>query len=250
MSSVEQTTTDVMNLALVMAGVSKPIANIQTETSLEAQACRTFYDIARQDVLREIPWYFATKQITPALVANYPTPEWNYAYQYPQDAIRIHRFISWRLNNETRQSRVPYAIMQPSPVALSREVPQPTSYATGGLWIFTNWPGPNITIPVVLEYCYDHTNVSQWSPDYTLALAYKLAIYNIPIVMSGDPYGASAKVEASYTNAITKAKASMLNEEQRPEEPQSEFIRGRTGIQGYGVPGSNWTADPSGFTIY
>lgn len=249
MPSIEETTTNVANLALAHCGVSKPIANLQTEKSLEGQMCRTFFDIARQDVLREFPWFFSKKMIAPALVANQPTNEWLYAYQYPQDALRIIRFMSWRLSNDTRQSRVPYTVMQPVANTLSTLSPQPAAYSqTTGLWIYTNWPGVNASIPTVIEYIFDNTNVSQWPPDFIMALSYKLASLLVMTLTTGDTSRYKEDISNSYQLTISSAKADNLNEEQRPEEPQSEFIRARSG-DSYGTPGQQWIAEPAGFLI-
>lgn len=249
MPSSEQTQTDVANLALAHCGVSKPIASLATEKSLEGQMCRTFMDIARQYVLREFTWFFSKKQIVPALIASQPTPEWLYAYQYPNDALRILRFMSWRLNNDTRQSRVPYTVMQPVAVGLSTLATPPVSYSeTSGLWLYTNWPGTNVSLPTIIEYIFDNTNVAQWPPDFVLALSYKLASLLVMTLTSGDPQKYKEDIDAEYTSLISNAKADYLNEEQRPEEPQSEFIRARDG-DAFGTPGMAWIAEPAGFNV-
>lgn len=250
MPSIEQTGTQVANLALSHCGISKPLGNVMTEKSVEAMLCRQFIDIARQDVLREFPWFFAKKMIIPALVANQPTNEWLFAYEYPQDALRITRFMSWRLSNDTRQSRVPYTVMQPVSNKLSTLTPQPQPYSqTTGLWIYTNWPGLNVSIPVVIEYIFDNVNVSQWPPDFIMALSYKLASLIVMTLTSGDVQKYKEMIEANYLTTVMQAKNDNLNEEQRPEEPQSEFIRARGGDGSWGIPGQQWIAEPSGFLI-
>lgn len=249
MPSVEQTSTDIANLALAHCGVSKPIGNILTEKSLEGQMCRTFFDISRQDVLREFPWFFARKMVAPALVANQPTNEWLYAYQYPSDALRLTRFMSWRLSNDTRQSRVPYTVMQPVAATLSTLSPQPSAYSqTTGLWIYTNWPGVNVSLPTIIEYTFDNQNVSQWPPDFIIALSYRLASLMVMTLTSGDPQKYKQDIMGEYQMRISESKADNLNEEQRPEEPQSEFIRAREG-EASGIPGMQWVAEPSGFSV-
>lgn len=250
MPSIEQTNTQVANLAIAACGISKPIADLVTDRSLAAQMCRTFYDVARRIAIRDVPWSWARRQVNPSLVANQPTPEWLYAYQYPQDAIQLTRFMSWRLNNDTRQSRIPYTIMQPTPAALSTLTPLPTYSGVNGLWIFTNWPGANASagLPTIIEYLFDNQNVAQWTDDFIAAFAYQLAVFIVPTVTSGDPYGNLQKIMTLYTSCIARARASNLNEEQRPQEPQSEFIRAREG-DAVGIPGSTWVAEPAGFVI-
>lgn len=244
-----QTSTQVANLAIAHCGISKPIANLDLERSVEAQMCRTFMDIARQRTLRGIPWGFATRQVAPALVANQPTPEWLYAYQYPSDALKLTRFMSWRLNNDTRQSRIEYRVMQPVSPLLSTLSPQPASYANAtGLWIYTNWPGTNGTLPTILEYTFDNQNVALWTPDFITALSYMLASLIVTTLSSGNPQQNQTSILELYKSAINEASATNLNEEQRPEEPQSEFIRARGG-EAAGIPGMMWVAEPSGFSV-
>lgn len=246
--SSEQTSTQVANLALAHCGISKPMAALSTERSIEAQMCRTFYDLARQNALQGFPWSFAARQVAPSLVANQPTPEWLYAYQYPEDALQIIRFMSWRLNNDTRQSRIPYRVMQPVSAQLSTLATTPTYTQTTGLWIYTNWPGSNTTLPVILEYTFDNQDVSQWTPGFIMSFSYALASLIVTTLTSGNPQQQQQAILALYKASLSDAQNSIVSEEQRPQDPQSEFIRARDG-ESYGVPGQEWIAEPSGFEI-
>lgn len=248
---MEQVLTQIANLAISNCGLSKPIQDLNTDHSIEAQMCLTWMDTARRSVLNVIPWSFATKQINPALVASNPTPEWLYAYQYPDDALKITRFMSWRLNNDTRYSRVPYRIMQPVAIGLSTISPRPTTpyVDTTGLWIYTNWPGVNASIPTIIEYTFDNTNVAQWPDDFNVALSLKLAEYIVTTLTTGNPQQQKSMIQRDYTEAISAAAADNLNEEQRPPDPESEFIRARSGMDGYGMPGASWVAEPGGFVV-
>jgi hypothetical protein len=249
MPSIEQVSTDVANLAVSHCGVSKQIGNVVTERSLAAQMCRQFIDIARQYTLRQATWAFARKQIAPSLITQNPTPEWQYAYSYPTDALRISRFMSWRLRNDTRQSRIEYVVMQPVSPNLSTATPPPTSYSqTTGLWIYTDWPGPQNVLPAVIEYIFDNSNISQWTPDFIIALSYRLASLIVPTLTSGDPYQYKKGIDEQFMKEIARAEAFNLNEDQRPEEPQSEFIRGRDGDVLYNM-GMQWVAEPAGYVI-
>lgn len=251
MAGVEQVSTQIANLAISHCGVSKPISSLETTKSLEAQMCRTYFDLARQATLRDSRWLFAVRQVAPALVANQPTPEWLYAYQYPSDAIRLLRFVSWRLSNDTRQSRVPYTIAQPVSILLSTLSPAPTTpYSqTTGQWIYTNWPGVNgQLLPTIIEYVFDNQDISQWTPDFIIAFSYKLAELIVTTITSGDPYSKKKSIQADYITAKNAAQDDNFNEEQRPEEPQSEFIRARDGEYG-GIPGMYWVAEPAGYVV-
>ena len=232
-----QTLTDISQLAVLHCGVSKPIGNVLTEKSIEAQACRTVADVARQTTLRAHPWLFAKKQVTPALVSGpnpMATPEWTYCYQAPGDLLHMFRFVSTRLTNDTRQSRIPYTIIG-APAA--------------GYLIFTNWPGNFTNVPVLIEYTWDNTNIPQWQADFILAMSYYMAYLIAPVITRGDPYQMQQKLMALYDKAIVSASNTNADEEQRPEEPQSEFVRARDGYGRGTGQGEKWEADGGGYTV-
>lgn len=245
-----QVLTDIANLALSHIGATKPIQLLGQDNSEEDQMCMTWMDTARRATLRRIPWAFATKQVSPALAASNPTPEYLFAYQEPADNVKIVRFMSWRLENDTDRSRVPYRIMQPAPVNLSQASPAPTSYQTSGLWIYTNWPGQDLQLlPTVMEYVFDNTNVGQWTDGFTIALSYKLAELIVSALTSGDPQNKKAAIQNDFKTAIAEAMDENVNEDQRPPLPEAEVIRARMGLQGWGYPGMQWVATPAGFQV-
>jgi hypothetical protein len=233
---VAQSLTDIAQLAVLHCGVSKPIGNIVTEKSIEAQACRTVADVARQTTIRSHPWLFAKKFGSPGLVAG-PNPmatvEWIYSYRAPADMLRMIRFISTRLNNDTRQSRIPYTIVDDP----------------AGPLLYTNWPGNFNNVPVTIEYTYDNQIIGQWSSDFVLAMSYYMAYLVTPVLTKGDPYQMQQKLLVLFDAAIKAAASSDSNEEQRPEEPQSEFVRARDGY-GFGEgQGQPWIPQLGGFTV-
>lgn len=248
--STPQVLTDIANLALTHCGLSKPIQALGTDNSEEDQMCSTWMDTARRATLKRIPWAFATKQVVPAQVAANPTPEYLYAYQDPADNLKIVRFMSWRLTNDDNRSRVPYRIMQPAPVNLSQASPQPTSYQTSGLWIYTNWPGQQTQLlPILMEYVFDNTNVAQWPDSFNMALSYKLAELVVSALTSGDPQNKKAALANDFKTSVAEAMNDNVNEDQRPPMPEAEVIRARAGLEGWGSPGMAWTAQPAGFTV-
>lgn len=160
------------------------------------------------------------------------TIEWVYSYRLPSDCLHMFRFISYRGNNDTRQSRIPYTIVDDA----------------AGPLLYTNWPG-NFNIPVTIEYTYDNQIIPQWSSDFVLAMSYYMAYLIAPVLTSGDPFQLQQKVMALFDKAIIKASDANSNEEQRPEEPQSEFVRARDGSGCGSVQGERWEADDCGFIV-
>lgn len=86
----EYTETDICNIALGRIGVSKTIADLDTEQSKEARLCRMYYRLARDEVLERVPWAFAmrAKPLQPLTPAEL-VPGWTNAYAMPTDAASI-----------------------------------------------------------------------------------------------------------------------------------------------------------------
>lgn len=196
--------TEIANLALGHLGIGKEIADLDTERSSEAAACRRFYDISRDATLRDFSWPFATKFDDLALIEEDPTTEWAYAYVYPPDCLMIRRILSGT-RNDTRQSRVPYKIAQ----------------GDSGLVVYTD------AEDAVLEYTVKAEDPTIYPADFKMAMAFRLAVYIAPKVTGGDPFKVGERCFAMYNMEITRAKASVINEEQAEEEVDSQFIRAR-----------------------
>ena len=56
--------TEIANLAISHLGIGKEIANVETEQSQEAKACRRYFDMAKKITLGDVDWTFATKFAT------------------------------------------------------------------------------------------------------------------------------------------------------------------------------------------
>ena len=203
------TKTEIANLALSHLGVGKEIANLETENSQEANAMRRFYDIAREQVLRDFNWPCATKEVTLGLVTTNPTTEWTYAYRYPADAIKLRRIFSG-LRNDTRQTRVPFKLV---------------ADAVGRL-VYTD------AINACMEYTFLETDASKFSPDFVQALACRMAAYAAPRLTSGDPFKMGDRAYKLYLLEISRAQASAVNEIQDEEKPEASWINDRDGTSG------------------
>lgn len=196
--------TEICNLALSHLGVSKEIANLDTERSAEASACRRFYETARDAALRDFPWPFATVMQPLGLIEEDPNTEWAFSYQYPVNCMKIRRILSGSRNDD-RQSRVPYKIARGS----------------SGAVIFTDAEDAEI------EYTFKETDAGRYQPDFIMALSLRLAAYIAPRITAGDPTKLGDRALSLYRFELSKAEATSVNEEQDDELPESEFIRGR-----------------------
>lgn len=191
-------------MALSHIGISKPVANIETEQSQEAAACRTFYDIARDKVLRDINWPFTTKMDSLALVEEDPNDEWVYSYRYPSDCLDIRKIQSG-IRNEINTQRIPYRVASDDQ----------------GLLIFTDRED------AILEYTARIEDVNLFPADFMLALSYKIAAYIAPRLTGGDATQWVEQINALYRIEIQNAAANAQNEEQPDVYPDSEFVQAR-----------------------
>lgn len=196
--------TEICNYALSHLGSAKEIANLETEKSAEASACRRFYNLALEATLRDFAWPFATKIAALGLIEEDPNDEWGYSHRYPTDCLDVRRILSG-LAQDTRQSRVPYKIGRDD----------------GGLVVWSNYDD------IQIEYTARSDDPSIYPADFIMAFSLRLALTIAPRILSGDPFQLRAKLEKSYNYEMQMARASAINEEQQAEEPESEFIRTR-----------------------
>lgn len=196
--------TEICNIALSHVGVGKSIANLDTEQSQEAVVCRVFFETVRDAVLRDFAWPFASRTVAVGLIEEDPNDEWDYSYRYPTDCLSIRRVLSG-VRNDTHQSRVPYKIAQDD----------------DGRLIYCD------TEDAEIEYTVRAEDPELYSPDFVMALSFRLAFYIAPRLTGGDPFGLGSRALKMYEYEISKAKASAANEEQYDNLPESEFIRTR-----------------------
>lgn len=194
----------ICNMALSHLGVGKEIANLETEKSAEAQACRRFYDEVLSVTLRDFPWPFATKIAALALIEANPNSLWAFSYRYPTDAVYIRRILSG-IVPETEASRVSFQLARDS----------------AGKILYTSWEDAEI------EYTTLVTETEQYPSDFTMAFSLRLASYLAPRVTAGDPYKLGDRAERKYMMEISQSRATSHNEEAPNRVPESEFITGR-----------------------
>lgn len=78
---------EICNLALSHLGDSASVSSIDPpEGSAQAEHCARFYPIARDSLLEQHSWQFATRRSALAQVQNVAT-EWLYAYAEPNDCL-------------------------------------------------------------------------------------------------------------------------------------------------------------------
>ena len=196
--------TEICNLALSHLGVSKEIANVDTEQSQESKACRRFYDIAREAVLKDFNWPFATKFASLNLIEEDPNEEWLFSYRYPNDCLFARRILSG-FREDTELTMIQYKIGQD----------------TQGQLFYSDKENAE------LEYTSDITDVDRFSSDFKIALSYRLAHYIAPRITAGDPFALADKCFQKYMIEITKAAANAQNENKSMPLLTTESISAR-----------------------
>lgn len=190
-------------MALSHLGVSKEVAS-ETEQSKEAAACRRFYDVVIQALLKDYSWPFASKIATLNLIEENPNSEWGYSYRYPSDCLFFRRILSGS-RNDTEATRVPYEISQDN----------------AGRIILTDFPDAEG------GYTINITDESYFTADFVLAASYRLAAYVAPRITAGDPFGLASKAMQNYILELSRSVANSFNENQAITLQDTESIAAR-----------------------
>lgn len=199
--------TGICNLSLSHLGISTEIANVETERSAEAAACRRFYDQSLLEALRDFPNPFLIVTEDLGLVSDNTddeNAEWSYSYRYPANCAKAIRIPSG-YRNETPESRVPYRIMSDSSGAL----------------ILTDKENAR------LEYAKTSDEPDKWAADFVMAFSLLLAFYIAPRLTAGDPYKLGERAYRAYLMSMNKSRANAVGEEQSEQPTDAPSIRAR-----------------------
>lgn len=203
---------DIANMALSRIGNSQRIDAL-TEASAQAEQCSLFYEPARDMVLRDYPWAFATGFVSLAQVATNPDQQYAYAYSMPTDCLFARRIVNdvfpvgyWPFPDCIERPRIPRIGFQ-------------VINGSSGRLIVTS------ISPASLEYTIKVESPELFDPLFVSALAWKLAAQIAPALAKDA--GISQNCEAMYRSEIASAAARMLNEGADDHMPESSFITGR-----------------------
>lgn len=198
------TKTEICNLAIAHLGVGAPIADLDTDNSNEAEALRRFYPVARDMMLRELPWGFAKKTAVLGLIEEDPTDEWGYSYTYPSDCVMIRKLQS-AVRVDSTDNLEPYEI----------------AHKDGALCIFTD------VEDAVLQYTVRIPHDQLFPADFVMAFSLKLAILIAARLGALDDKFTMTRITQLYQYEMAMARAASMREAGRDIQPDSEFIRAR-----------------------
>lgn len=196
--------TSICNMALSHVGQGEEIANLTTEKSAAASACRRFFDIARDVVLTDFQWPFARSFQTLSLIEENPNDEWGYSYRYPTDCLFIRRILSGnRQDSET--TRIPFIIGSDD----------------SGRLIYTDQDSAEI------EFTKKITDTNKFPHSFQMALSYRLAMYIAPRLSAGDPFKLQQLLAQFYFQELDSARKTAHSEQTEDIKLDASFVRVR-----------------------
>ena len=166
---------DIANYALAMMGVNPIMAF--TDDTKTAQIINQVYEPTVKECLSVHDWNFALKRVKlNQLATNDQSDFWQYAYQEPNDILKIARVRTINL-----------------------QIIDKPDYEEIGNVIYSN------ANPVYLEYVYYEDGFEENSPPYfTKVVAYRL-LMNIAIPLQGEPQLYSYCIKM-YQDALAEAR--------------------------------------------
>jgi len=208
---------EICNLAL--SNIRAGSINSLDENSLQAQQCKLKYPIMRDRLLAELPWSFNHKIKTLAVLTD-DVFNWNYAYQYPSDCLKINRLISSYEQLSNADSDVVSRLVDSQLLPINdmrRRIPYEVFNIDSNKVIGANESELRISYSVKID------DPNLFSTDFVLALSHLLsAELAIPII--GAEVGRQLRNESFqiYKLYLDNAMADDLNE-QYSEPALSEF---------------------------
>lgn len=202
---------EICNTALQRVGVTQTIDSL-TQRVKEAAVCNLVYSMTREKVLTDGRWPFARKYQVLALSGEAAPINWRYRYVYPNDCLSVRSiFPNLGAGSDPDVTRE-YRRQNPTAFEIVLD-------ANGDRTICTDLPD------AVLEYTMNITNPMRFDARFSSAFAWAIAS-EIALPLARDAkYMQNAL--SMYQIEIGQALAAALNEESKPEESESEFVRGR-----------------------
>jgi hypothetical protein len=189
----------IAKLALQHIGDRWDISDI-TEATPEAEQVNLVFDDTRDALLRQHPWNFAKKYATPAALSATVPGNWDYAYVYPTDAVRVLGVID------------PLETGTPIKFEVARN---------------ENDVKVILTDQVDAEFYYTAriTDTAQFDPEFTMALSYKLAA-KLAMPLTGER-AIMGDMDTLATNVVNSAWETDSNEGIEEDLPEATWIQAR-----------------------
>lgn len=212
---------DIANLALAHLGDDATVSSFNPpEGSAQAEHCARFYPIARDSLLEQHGWGFATRRATLNKIDGYvdPTGEWAFAYALPNLCIK-----PIEVRPPTQLSGVitsyPLSTIAPSGnivgnngIEFTVEIDE-----NGNKILLTNQTDASAV------YLIQVIDTSKFSPLFVDTLSRYLASYIAGPLLKGEVGRAESKAQLQITMALMgKATVSDANQRVRNQRPDSQ----------------------------
>lgn len=197
----QESDTFLCNLALYHIGISDEIANLNTEKSQEARACRVYFDFALRALLEKRRWNFFTEYRELNLIPSENNYEYLFKYRVPSDSVKVLRILGMTRNPGEGQ-RIPYKV----------------SSDNIGKIIYTD-------VESAVAECIVTKSSSIWPTSFKECFSYYLAFLIAAKLTKGDHSKVRADMFTLFTASLEQAAASDANEEQKDPEPRSILER-------------------------
>lgn len=189
----------IAKLALQHIGDRWDISDL-TENTPEAEQVNLVFADTRDALLRQHPFNFAKKYVTPAALTGTVPGNWTYMYVYPTDALRIRGVV------DPAESGTP----------IKFEVARNSSDIKV---ILTN------QLDAEFYYTARITNPTQFDPEFTMALSYKLAA-KLAMPLTGER-AIMGDMDTLATNVLNSAWETDSNEGIEEDLPEATWIQAR-----------------------
>src|SRR6056297_174427 len=169
----------VAKLALQHIGDRFDITSL-SEASTEAEQINLVFDSLRDALLREHPWKFAQRFVSPSALSGTPPAQWTYMFTYPADAMKVQYIVN-PLDRDDRT--IPFDVL-----VNNADVKVLVTDEQSPEFAYTK----KITSPI------------QWDASFVMALSWRIAAH-VTLPLTGDKELSSAMYDtAEYWVGIAK----------------------------------------------
>lgn len=219
--------TQIYRLALRNLGISTDVVS-PSSTDRNKAILDSYYNIARDKVLSDYDWNFASKYriLTPVDRNGYPHPKYEYQFDYPNDCLAIREMYIYTDRAAGEEAISFYNMRNSHSEEGSLEGLKTQEYEvladeTGYRRIYTN-----VEIPVIrYTLVYGSIEAKGFTPNFVMALSWYLAALAAPAVT-----GARAKMSdciSMYRQMLREAMTTDANESHKNDDYECEWITAR-----------------------
>lgn len=199
---------EIVNIALIDISNTNTIDNLKDPTEEARIADAVWKQCLRRTLESAESWSFATKRKTLAAVADFEATNWMYAYNLPEDFVKLQGFILLGTEVPEIQMRAEYVIE-------SRE------------------DGRRILLCNVEDVEIKYTWLNEVVPSYSSLFVDALAMLLSARLLRGlkGDLKVAAQIEAGFYLKVAEASASDRNQANlKPMEPRTPSLAARSGV--------------------